>query len=447
MSSGSKEVIKVLIVDDIPDTRENLRKLLAFETDIQVVGVAGTGVQAVELASQLKPDVVLMDINMPDMDGITATKKISAANRSIAVVIMSVQSDSGYLRQAMHAGANDFLTKPISSEELYTTIRRAYERNDLARQQDAQMASVMRAPSAARIEVTKSDTSVTAVGAGHIIVVYSPQGGSGTTTVATNMASALMRQDTRVLLVDCNLQFGDVDAFLNIQAQSTIANLTKVIDLEKGVNDIDQDMINNVLVTHPSGLKVLVAPSDPEQAYDINPDSMRELILSLASSFDFVIVDTATQYDAMTLKLFEVAEKIVLVSNPTIPAVRNTKKMLDIFEILKDPSGLLDKVIFVLNRVISEKDRKGIVTLSASAIESHLRVQIATQIPDDRNVVATVNQGVTLIAKMKTQSPAREIIMLAEVVRQSVSSGDEPLQINKQTAKSSGLGRLMGGKS
>jgi pilus assembly protein CpaE len=234
---------------------------------------------------------------------------------------------------------------------------------------------------------------------------------------------------------------------LNIQAQSTIANLTKVIDLEKGVNDIDQDMINNVLVTHPSGLKVLVAPSDPEQAYDINPDSMRELILSLASSFDFVIVDTATQYDAMTLKLFEVAEKIVLVSNPTIPAVRNTKKMLDIFEILKDPSGLLDKVIFVLNRVISEKDRKGIVTLSASAIESHLRVQIATQIPDDRNVVATVNQGVTLIAKMKTQSPAREIIMLAEVVRQAVSSGDEPLQINKQTAKSSGLGRLMGGKS
>jgi septum formation inhibitor-activating ATPase MinD len=87
------------------------------------------------------------------------------------------------------------------------------------------------------------------------------------------------------------------------------------------------------------------------------------------------------------------------------------------------------------------------VTLSASAIESHLRVQIATQIPDDRNVVATVNQGVTLIAKMKTQSPAREIIMLAEVVRQAVSSGDEPLQINKQTAKSSGLGRLMGGKS
>lgn len=98
--SSEKQVIKVLIVDDIPDTRENIRKLLAFEPDIEVVGGdgAGTGREAIDLATQHKPDVVLMDINMPDMDGITATKAISTAVRTAAVVIMSVQNESGYLR-------------------------------------------------------------------------------------------------------------------------------------------------------------------------------------------------------------------------------------------------------------------------------------------------------------------------------------------------------------
>jgi len=242
-----KDVIKVLIVDDIPDTRENIRKLLAFEPDIEVVGGdgAGTGRQAVELATKYKPDVVLMDINMPDMDGIAATKAISTAVRTAAVVIMSVQNESGYLRQAMLAGARDFLTKPVSSEELYTTIRRVYDRNEPIRQQEAAMTTLR---TAAQSEVKVSGVSTPVTGAGHIIVVYSPQAGSGVTTLATNIASALMRQDTRVLLIDCNLQFGDVDAFLNLQAQSNIGDLTKA------VNDMDQEMMDGVLVTHGSGL-------------------------------------------------------------------------------------------------------------------------------------------------------------------------------------------------
>lgn len=241
MSSGpQKNTIKVLIVDDIADTRENLRKLLAFEADIEVVGAAGTGREAVEIAGQVRPDVVLMDINMPDMDGITATKAISTAVRTAAVVIMSVQSEPAYLRQAMLAGARDFLTKPISSEELYATIRRVYERNEPVRLQEAQMSTVVKT----RGEPTKAQRLAPISGAGHIIVVYSPQAGAGVTTLATNIASALMRPDTRVLLVDCNLQFGDVDAFLNLQSTATIANLTKA------VHDLDQEMIDNVLLTH-----------------------------------------------------------------------------------------------------------------------------------------------------------------------------------------------------
>ena len=120
--------IRVLIVDDIPETRDHLTKLLGFESDVEVVGAAASGSQAIEMAVRLSPDVVLMDINMPDMDGITATEKLSAAVPAAAVVMMSVQGEADYLRRSMLAGAREFLVKPFSSDELTASIRQVYSR-------------------------------------------------------------------------------------------------------------------------------------------------------------------------------------------------------------------------------------------------------------------------------------------------------------------------------
>src|SRR5690606_23515672 len=94
--------------------------------------------------------------------------------------------------------------------------------------------------------------------AGNIVVIYSPSGGTGTTTIATNVAAGLMKEDIKVLLVDADLQFGDIDAFLNLQAQTTI------VDLVGSVDDLDTDLFDNIVVTHPSGLKVLMGPARPE---------------------------------------------------------------------------------------------------------------------------------------------------------------------------------------
>jgi pilus assembly protein CpaE len=438
MSTGTpREVIKVLIVDDIPDTRENIRKLLAFEADIQVVGMAGTGREAVKIATDTRPDVVLMDINMPDMDGITATKAISTAVRTAAVVIMSVQSEPGYLRQAMLAGARDYLTKPISSEELYTTIRRVYERNEPVRQQEASLGAALGRP----FDAAHKPAAEQAAGAGHVIAVYSPQGGVGVTTVATNIAAALMRPDTRVLLIDCNLQFGDVDAFLNLQSQSSIADLTKV------VSDLDRELIDNVLVTHGSGLRVLVAPSHPEHAYDITTEAIQAVITACTPLYDYIVLDTPVQYDDLTLKLFELAERIVLVAVPTIPSVRNTRKMLEIFDNLEKPSKLSDKIVFVLNRTVSEKER-GRGTVPAESIAAHLKKEVALSIPlDERTVLTSVNQGVPLVAKQKSRSPGKELAELAELLRKSIEADEEPPQTAEQQAQrsKSGLRALFGG--
>src|SRR4029450_3092189 len=120
--------IKVLIVDDIPETRDHLSKLLGFEADVEVVGAASGGPEAVQMAAALRPDVVLMDINMPGMDGITATEKLAAEVPTTAVIMMSVQGEADYLRRSMLAGAREFLVKPFSSGELTAAIRQVYTR-------------------------------------------------------------------------------------------------------------------------------------------------------------------------------------------------------------------------------------------------------------------------------------------------------------------------------
>ena len=303
-------MIRILIVDDIPETRENVTKLLAFESDFKIVGSASTGREGLEAAIEKQPDIILMDINMPDMDGITATQEIGQAVPTAAVVIMSVQKDSQYLRRAMLAGARDFLEKPISGDELYSTIRRVYELNEATREQFRRMAAA--GPSAGKKDSGKHTDGQRS---GHIVAVYSPQGGVGKTTIATNMAAAMMREDTRVLLVDCDLQFGDVEIFLYLQAKHTIINLAEAVD------DLDPNLIENVLITHGSGLKVLLAPSRPEESDILEPQLLqpqvvRKVVSSLAAKFDYVILDMRSPFDALAIELFQIVDLIVMVASP-----------------------------------------------------------------------------------------------------------------------------------
>ena len=119
--------IRVLVVDDIAETRENLKKLLYFEPDMEVVGTAGRGEEAIAATRELRPDIVLLDINMPGMDGIAAGEIISQEVPQSQIIMMSVQGEADYLRRSMLAGAREFLIKPFTSEELASTIHRVHK--------------------------------------------------------------------------------------------------------------------------------------------------------------------------------------------------------------------------------------------------------------------------------------------------------------------------------
>src|SRR3954453_23429813 len=119
--------IRVMIVDDILESRDNVAKLLRFEPDVEIVGMAESGEDGIDLAFRLEPDIVLMDINMPGIDGIAATSRITSRLPNTAVIMMSVQNEPDYLLRSMMAGAREFLAKPFSLDELIESIRHVHQ--------------------------------------------------------------------------------------------------------------------------------------------------------------------------------------------------------------------------------------------------------------------------------------------------------------------------------
>jgi DNA-binding NarL/FixJ family response regulator len=118
-------MIRIIIADDQPLMRDGLKTILELEEDMEVSGLAGNGVEACELAEQYTPDLILMDIRMPVMDGVTAVKKIKAVLPETAVIMLTTFDDDRYIADALSCGANGFFLKDIETEKLIEIVRRA----------------------------------------------------------------------------------------------------------------------------------------------------------------------------------------------------------------------------------------------------------------------------------------------------------------------------------
>jgi len=400
MPAGEK--IRVLIVDDVSETRENVKKLLQFEADVDVVGVARTGKEAIQVSLELNPDVVLMDINMPDMDGIAATEAIRAKQPAVQVVILSVQSDQNYMRKAMLVGARDFLTKPPMGDELISAIRRAGEMAWIEKSKSAQVQAVVSSGNLNNLAGFRGPK-------GKIIAVYSPKGGTGCTTLAVNLALTLNNEDTRVALVDGNFQFGDVAVFVNEQGKNT------VLDLAPRAEELDPDIVEEVMVKHAaSGLHILAAPSRPEHAERISSGQFSRVLEYLSQIYAYVVVDTASLLTDVTLAAVDLSDLIVLVTTQDIPSIKNCRLFLDLLQTLGVERS---RILFVMNRY----DKR--INITPERVAENLKQEVSLVIPlDEATATKAVNRGVPFVLDSKSQPVSRGIFSLAESVRGRVAA-------------------------
>jgi len=397
----SQDKIRVLVVDDIAETRDIIRRQLQFDQLIEVVGLAGSGREAIELSQESKPDVILMDINMPDMDGISATEAIRKKIPYIQVVILSVQNDSSYMRRAMLAGARDFLAKPPSTDELTKAIRQA---GTVAKEEQAKSPAYPGVPGNGRLNINPA--SVTR---GKVIVVYSPKGGTGCTTVATNLSIALQSSETKTVLIDASLQFGDVAVFLNQQVKNDLLDLTSHAD------ELERELVEDVVITHgASGLHILAAPLQPENANKVSAAEFTKLLQFLTQIYTFIVVDTSSYLNEVVLSSLEKADLIVLVTTQDLPSIKSANSFLN----LADASEIRrDQILFVLNRF----DKR--ITISPEKVGESLRQPVLVIIPLDETgqLSTSIIKGIPLVQDKRANPVSRSIINLADLVRERLA--------------------------
>jgi pilus assembly protein CpaE len=395
--------IRVLIVDDIPETRDHLTKLLGFETDIEVVGAAASGREAIEMAKEMTPDVVLMDINMPDMDGISATERLSAEVPSAAVVMMSVQGEADYLRRSMLAGAREFLVKPFSSDELTASIRQVYTREQeklsriVVQPAPAAAAPVAAAPRPANTEREEGEP-------GRVVAVFGPKGGVGRTTLAVNLAVAAATElGQKTCLVDASFQFGDVGVLLNLNPKNkSIADL--IGELEQG----EPESMDTFVINHSAGIKVLLAPPSPEMAELITPLGAKRMIEALRKTNDLVVVDCMSSFNDTTLAILDLADTVLTMLSLEITSIKNIRLFLEVAEQLGYES---DKVRLVLNRADSS------LGIRVADVEHSIGRRVDhTIVSDGRSVVYALNRGVPFFLSNREAQVSQDVLRLAQAV-------------------------------
>lgn len=426
MSDNPQEqAIRILVVDDIPETRENLKKLLYFEDDIQVVGSAADGEEGIALVQELQPDVVLMDINMPGMDGITAGEQISETAPNTQVIMMSVQGEADYLRRSMLAGAREFLIKPFTAEEMVTSIKRVHELGQRRRPATALVAEV------GLPESTPASPPPPPPQLGRIVAVFGAKGGVGTSTLAINVAIAVRElTKSRVAIVDGKLQFGDIGVLLNISSSRNI------IDAVEQISELDEEFLSDLLITHSSGIKVLLAPPRPEMAELVSADQFAIILEKLRHTFDYILVDTWTSLLEPTLSLLDMSDRIILVTTTEIPAIKNAKAFFEVTEALGyDP----EKTLLLLNK---HDPRGGIRARDIEASVKHK--MIADVIRDDIVATQAVNQGLPIVQSQRNSSISQDLLQLSNRLLEELPLSHAAVEMeerSKKPAKPGGLFR------
>jgi pilus assembly protein CpaE len=386
--------IRVLAVDDSATIRETLGLLIGAQPDMDLIGTAASGHEAVRRAAELQPDIVLMDIHMPDLDGIQATWLVSSRAPHGAVIMVTSEERIDFVQKAMSAGAQGYVLKPFGSgEQLFQTIRDVHGRSSARR---------IRKDSGAPFDTTFRPPI------GRRTVVVGPKGGVGATTIAISLA-LLLREQTQasLALVDGDFLAGDATLHLDLHPERTILDLVPHIDA------LDARLIDQVMTKHRSGLHVLARPTEPEQAEVLTGEHVRHVLTSLAQMYQHVVIDGVLSYDERMLATLDLADQYVITLTPHLGTLRSARHFLHVARTLGYPD---DRMCFVLNRATN------LAGLSLEDIASLVGSRAIHQIPTSgAELTQAINEGRPAVIHQPKSPVARALRSLAELITARVA--------------------------
>ncbi len=353
-----------------------------------------------EIIRKHHPEMVIVGLGS---NPAAAVESISAMARdfpSLFVIALSDKSDADLILQAMRAGAHDFLCKPLKEMDLRAAAEKVFKLKSLKKPAGG--------------------------GGGKVVSIFSNKGGNGTTTIAVNLADALVRyHGKKVVVVDLVLSHGDVTMFFNVNPSYSI------LDLARNAEKADYDFLHSLLLKHSSGVYILADPPTIEDGEQILAGQVKDVLATLRSMFDFIIVDTPHQFDEKTLTALERSDIILLVTLLNLPSLKNTQRCLDLFGRI----GIRDeRVRLVLSRYLPNDE------IPRESIEGIMTCPIFFSIPNDYpTVISSVNRG-KLLSEI---APDKEVTRsFREMAAQLMGTGEEVKPVGDRDRKRGFLDKI-----
>ena len=344
------EAIRSLIIENDPETNRLIDILGRRSGSLDVRWTADSVEEGAEIIRKFRPDMAIVAVN--GNPG-AAIGPLAKEFPNLYILALSATREPEYALETMRAGAHDLLCKPVREVDFSIAIEKA------------QKGRVRKDPAERR---------------GRIVTVFSNKGGNGTTTIASNLAEALATgHGKRVVVVDLVLGHGDVTMFFNVNPTYT------VLDLARNNGKADPEYIDSLIVRHWTGVCILADPPRIEDADKISAEQVRDMLATLRSTFDVVIVDTTHQFDEKTLAALEMSDTVLLVTLLNLPSLKNTQRSIELFARL----GIFDeRVKLLLSRYLPNDD------LPKESIEGILNCPVFYAVPNDYpTVLSSINRG------------------------------------------------------
>ena len=367
------EAIRSIIIENDPETARLIELLGRRSGSLDVRWTAGSVEEGAEIVRKFRPDMAIVEVNG---NPASAVGPLAKEFPNLYILALSATPEAEYALETMRAGAHDLLCKPVREIDLSIALEKARK---------------------ARMRKESTERR------GKIVTVFSNKGGNGTTTIASNLSDALATEHgKRVVVVDLVMAHGDVTMFFNVTPTYTL------LDLARNSGKADPEYIDSLIVRHSSGVCILADPPRIEDAEQISADQVREMLATLRSTFDVVIVDTPHQFDEKTLAALEMSDTILLVTLMNLPALKNTQRSIELFARL----GIFDdRVQLVLSRYLPNDE------ISRESIEGILNCPVFYAVPNDYpTVLSSINRGKLLSEVAPEKEVAAAFRCMAEML-------------------------------